>query len=76
MLPSFFPSLLLFHGLTASDFRVHPILSLLFRQFALGLVTVEMLVREMQFKQLTIQYSFHTPVAVSALKFVGVDDVY
>lgn len=51
-------------------------LALLFRQFALGLVTVEMLVREMQFKQLTIQYSFHTPLAVSALKFVRVDDVY
>ncbi|MBQ6008017.1 MAG: hypothetical protein IJL17_05730 [Kiritimatiellae bacterium] len=39
-------------------------------------LSVEMLVREMQFKQLTIQYSFHTPLAVSALKFVGVDDVY
>ena len=51
-------------------------LALLFRQFSLGLVTVEMLVREMQFKQLTTQYSFHTPMAVSALKFVGVDDVY
>jgi hypothetical protein len=51
-------------------------LALLFRQFALGLVTVEMLVREMQFKQLTIQYSFHTPLAVAELKFVGVDDVY
>ena len=51
-------------------------LALLFRQFALGLVTVEMLVREMQFKQLTIQYSFHTPLAVSALGFAGVDDVY
>ena len=51
-------------------------LALLFRQFALGLVTVEMLVREMQFKQLTVQYSFHTPLAVSALRFVGVDDVY
>ena len=50
-------------------------LALLFRQFALGLVTVEMLVREMQFKQLTTQYSFHTSAAVSALKFVGVDDV-
>ena len=23
-----------------------------------------------------LQYSFHTPLAVSALKFVGVDDVY
>ena len=51
-------------------------LALLFRQFALGLVTVEMLVREMQFKQLTFQYSFHTPLAVSALRFVGIDDVY
>ena len=51
-------------------------LALLFRQFELGLVTVEMLVREMQFKQLTFQYSFHTPLAVSSLKFVGVDDVY
>ena len=51
-------------------------LALLFCYFFFGLVTVEMLVREMQFKQLTIQYSFHTPLAVSALKFVGVDDVY
>ena len=50
-------------------------LALLFRQFALGLVTVEMLVREMRFKQLTFQYSFHTPQAISALKFVGVEDV-
>ena len=58
-------------GLVANDD-----LALLFRQFTLGLVTVEMLVREMHFKQLTIQYSFHTPLAVSALKFVGVDDVY
>ena len=51
-------------------------LALLFRQFALGLVTIEMLVREMRYKQLTVQYSFHTPIAVSALTFVGVDDVH
>ena len=51
-------------------------LALLFRQFALGLVTVEMMVQEMRYKQLTIQYSFHTPVAVAALGFVGVDDVH
>jgi len=51
-------------------------LALLFRQFELGLVTIEMLVREMRFKQLTIQYSFHTEQAVRALKFAGVDDVY
>lgn len=50
-------------------------LALLFRQFALGLVTLEMLVRGMRYKQLTVQYSFHTPEAVSALAFVGVDDV-
>ena len=41
-----------------------------------GMLTVEMLVREMQFKQLATQYSFHTSAAVLALKFVGVDDVY
>ena len=51
-------------------------LALLFRQFELGLATVEMLVREMRFKQLTIQYSFHTDDAIRHLKFVGVDDVY
>ena len=51
-------------------------LALLFRQFALGLVTIEMLVREMRYKQLTVQYSFHTKIAISALAFVGVDDVH
>ena len=51
-------------------------LALLFRQFALGLVSVEMLVREMRFKQLTMQYSFHTQTALAALEFLGVDDVY
>ena len=50
-------------------------LALLFRQFSRGLVTVEMLVREMRYKQLTVQYSFHTPDAIAALDFVGVDDV-
>ena len=50
-------------------------LALLFRQFTLGLVTLEMLVRGMRYKQLTVQYSFHTSEALSALAFVGVDDV-
>ena len=50
-------------------------LALLFRQFSRGLATVEMLVREMRYKQLTVQYSFHTPAALSALDFAGVDDV-
>jgi len=51
-------------------------LALLFRQFEQGLVSVEMMVREMRFKQLTIQYSFHTELAIASLKCVGVDDVY
>ena len=51
-------------------------LALLFRQFALGLVSIEMLVREMRYKQLSVQYSFHTAAAVSTLSFVGVDDVH
>lgn len=50
-------------------------LALLFRQFSRGLLSVEMLMREMQFKVLTIQYSFHTPEAVSALKLMEVERV-
>ena len=41
-----------------------------------GLVSVEMLVREMRYKQLTVQYSFHTPAALASLAFAGVDDVH
>lgn len=51
-------------------------LALLFRQFEQGLVTVEMLVNEMRYKQLTMQYSFHTPAALAALAFVGVGHVH
>lgn len=50
-------------------------LALLFRQFERGLVSVEMLVREMKFKRLTIQFSFHTAAALTALDFAGVEDV-
>lgn len=50
-------------------------LALLFRQFSRGLVSIEMLVREKRYKQLTVQYSFHTPAALATLEFVGVDDV-
>lgn len=50
-------------------------LALLFRQFERNLISVEILVREMQFKRLTIQYSFHTTAALSFLKFVGAKDV-
>jgi hypothetical protein len=50
-------------------------LALLFRQFSRGLLTVEMLMREMQFKKLTTQYSFHTQCAVSMLRLIEVHHV-
>jgi hypothetical protein len=50
-------------------------LALLFRQFSRGLLTVEMLMRAMQYKELTIQYSFHTQQVVSLLKLIEVNHV-
>ena len=47
-------------------------LALLFRQFSDGLITVETLVKEMEFKKLTDQYSFHTEQAIKYLTKVGV----
>ena len=58
------------------DIVVGPIanddLALLFRQFSNGLIDVDILVREMKFKKLTDQYSFHTSKALNYLKKVGV----
>lgn len=42
-------------------------LAMLFRQFASGLITTEILVHEMRFKHLTSQYSFHTTYALALL---------
>jgi len=57
------------------DMVVGPIanddLALLFRQFERGLATVEMLVHTMEFKRLTMQYSFHTEAALRMLTFLG-----
>lgn len=50
-------------------------LALLFRQFSDGLITVETLVKEMKFKKLTNQYSFHTEKALSYLTKTGVKNV-
>lgn len=50
-------------------------LALLFRQFSRGLLTVEMLMHEMQFKRLITQYSFHTNSAISLLKLIEVRHV-
>ena len=47
-------------------------LALLFRQFSDGLISVETLVKEMEFKKLTDQYSFHTEQAIKYLTKVGV----
>lgn len=45
-------------------------LALLFRQFSNGMITVDVLIREMEFKKLTDQYSFHTEEAAALLRKV------
>lgn len=47
-------------------------LALLFRQFSNGLIDVDTLVREMKFKKLTNQYSFHTKKAIAYLRKEGI----
>lgn len=47
-------------------------LALLFRQFSNGLLDVDTLVREMKFKKLTNQYSFHTKKAIAYLRKEGI----
>lgn len=47
-------------------------LALLFRQFQEDFISLETLTREMTFKRLTSQYSFHTQRAVEYLKKAGV----
>ena len=47
-------------------------LALLFRQFQDGLISVDILTREMTFRKLTNQYSFHTERAIGYLKKAGV----
>lgn len=47
----------------------------LFRQFSDGLISVETLVNEMEFKKLTDQYSFHTEKALSYFLKTGVENV-
>lgn len=47
-------------------------LALLFRQFSNELIDVDTLVREMKFKKLTNQYSFHTKEAIAYLKKEGI----
>ena len=47
-------------------------MALLFRQFEDGFITIEILTREMTYKQLTNQYSFHTERAIQFLQKAGV----
>lgn len=47
-------------------------LALLFRQFSNELISVDTLVKEMEFKKLTNQYSFHTPKSLAYLEKAGV----
>ncbi len=48
-------------------------ISLLFRTFSNGLIDLDHLVKEMKYKNLTNQYSFHTEKAVSCLTKVGAE---
>jgi len=45
-------------------------LALLFRQFSNGMISVDILMREMEFKKLTDQYSFHTKEVTALLRKV------
>ncbi len=47
-------------------------MALLFRQFEEGFIDLEILTREMTYKKLTNQYSFHTQRAAALLKKAGV----
>ncbi len=47
-------------------------MALLFRQFEEGFIDIKILTREMTYKKLTNQYSFHTQRAVALLKKEGV----
>jgi hypothetical protein len=46
-------------------------IALLFRQFTDGLITLDILARGMEYRELTNQYSFHTDRAIAALSFQG-----
>lgn len=46
-------------------------LSLIFRLFERGIISLDMLVSEMKFRDLTNQYSFHTARGISLLKKIG-----
>jgi hypothetical protein len=46
-------------------------IALLFRTFSNGLINIETLVKEMRYKKLTDQYSFHTEKSLSFLTKVG-----
>lgn len=48
-------------------------LALLFRQFSNGMIEIDTLIREMKYKKLTDQYSFHT---ARALKFLTKESDY
>ena len=47
-------------------------LALLFRQFSRKMISIEELVRGMEYKQLTNQYSFHSERALNYLTKAGV----
>jgi len=49
-------------------------MALLFRQYAQQLISLEILAKGMEFRNLTNQYSFHTEKAIATLKYAGMFD--
>ncbi len=47
-------------------------LAMLFRQFSVGNISIERMIAEMEYKELTNQYSFHTEIATRSLIKAGV----
>jgi hypothetical protein len=47
-------------------------MALMFRQYSENLITLDTLAREIEYRDLTNQYSFHTEKAIAALTFRGV----
>ena len=59
----------LYHGSNTDN------MAMLFRQYQNEIIDFDTLIKGMTYKELSNQYSFHTPRAVSFLRKVGVENV-
>ena len=63
---------------TKYDIVIGPVanddMALLFRQYSQQLITLDILAKGMEYRNLSNQYSFHTEKAITTLKYTGVFD--